>query len=203
VAVASPPTAAPRSAPVALDRAIIQRFRGGDREAFLIVYDAHAALVRPLVARFFARPFEREEAVQEVWLLVVRMAASFDPDRGDLAAWLRALAANRCKELLRARGRRPNADTALGDDDLVAPSDPERLARAERLRAVVARFEAVLAGDEAAVFRLSLLEERSHEEVARAAAISVRRCKYLRMKLLARAALQPELRRALGEVTEP
>jgi hypothetical protein len=52
------------------------------------------------------------------------------------------------------------------------------------------------------VFRLSLVEERAHDEVARAAGITVRRCKYLRMKLLLRAAADPALRAALGEVTE-
>ena len=47
-----------------------------------------------------------------------------------------------------------------------------------------------------------LVEERPHEEVASALGISVRRCKYLRMKLLARAATDPELRAALGEMVE-
>jgi len=185
-----------------VDGETLARFRGGDREAFLTVYDAYAPALRPLVARFFTRPFEREEAVQEVWLLVHRMAACYDPERGALGPWLRALAANRCKELLRAAGRRPDATVELDDDALPAPSDPERAARAERTRAAVARFAARLAPDEAQVFQLSLLEERGHEEVARAARISVRRCKYLRAKLLARAAADPELRAALAEVLE-
>ena len=76
-----------------VDRDTEARFRQGEREAFLTVYAAHAPALRALVGRFFARPFEREEAVQEVWLLVHRMARSFDPDRGELLPWLRTVAA--------------------------------------------------------------------------------------------------------------
>ena len=193
------PAAAER--PRLVDDAILARFRRGDREAFLIVYDAHASHMRSLVARFFSRPFEREEALQEIWLLAHRMAAAYDPERGEVLPWLRALGANRCKELLRAQGRRPALDVELDPEALAEPSDPDQIARAGRARAAVARFERALGVEEARVFRLSLIEERPHEEVARAAGITVRRCKYLRMKLLLRAAADGELRRALAEVT--
>lgn len=191
--------------PRRFDASVIARFRGGDREAFLTVYAGCAPQLRAVVGRFFSRPFEREEALQEVWLLAHRMAAAYDPDRGELVPWLRAIAANRCKELLRARGRRPDIDTnGDGDDDaLPAVSNPEASARDERVRTAVARFEGALEPELARVFRLSLVEERGHEEVARALGISARRCKYLRMKLLAQAGADTELRRALGEVTEP
>jgi len=164
------------------------------------VYDAHSADLRPLVARFFARPFEREEAIQEIWLQVHRMCQAYDPDRGPLMAWLRAVAVNRCKEILRARSRRPDARQSVEDQDLPALDDPEAEARAARVRAAVARFSAGLGKEDAEVLRLSLVEERSHEEVAGALGISVRRCKYLRMKLLARAAGDVELRAVLGEM---
>jgi len=193
------PAAAPR--PRLFDDATIARFRRGEREAFLIVYDAHAPHLRSLVARFFSRPFEREEALQEIWLLAHRMAAAYDPERGELLPWLRVLGANRCKELLRAQGRRPAADVELDPESLAETLDPEQVTRAARARAAVARFEGALGAEEARVFRLSLVEERAHDEVARAVGITVRRCKYLRMKLLLRAAADGELRRALAEVT--
>jgi RNA polymerase sigma-70 factor (ECF subfamily) len=187
--------------PRLFDDATLARFRRGDREAFLIVYDAHASHMRSLVARFFSRPFEREEALQEIWLLAHRMAGAYDPQRGEVLPWLRALGANRCKELLRAQGRRPAPDVDLDPEALAEPSDPEQIARSARAQAAVARFERALGVEEARVFRLSLIEERAHEEVARAVGITVRRCKYLRMKLLLRAAADGELRRALAEVT--
>jgi RNA polymerase sigma-70 factor (ECF subfamily) len=186
---------------VRVDRDTEQRFRLGEREAFAAVYDAHAGVVRALVGRYFSRPFEREEAVQEVWLLVHRVAGSFDAGRGELLPWLRTVASNRCKELLRARGRRPDASAELGEAEPDAGPSPEDVARDARVRDAVTRFEAGLSPEEAKVFRLSLIEERAHDETARAAGVSVRRCKYLRMKLLVRAAADPVLRAALREVT--
>jgi RNA polymerase sigma-70 factor (ECF subfamily) len=185
---------------VRVDRETEERFRLGEREAFTVIYDLHAPAVRTLVGRFFVRPFEREEAVQEVWLHIHRVASSFDASRGELLPWLRAIASNRCKELLRARGRRPDARVELGDAEADARPSPEDVARDARLREAVTRFEAGLPPGEAVVFRLSLVEERTLDETARAAAITVRQCKYLRKKLLLRAAADPALRAALGEI---
>ena len=190
-----------------VDPATEARFREGDRTAFMTVYGACAPAVRALVGRFFVRPFEREEAVQEVWLLVHRMAPSFDPQRGSLLPWLRTLAANRCKELLRAQGRRPDARSEVDENtvgtDRGPERGPERSLGDTRLRAAVERFAAGLSPEDAQVFRLSLVEERTHDDVAHAIGISGRRCKYLRMKLLLRVAADPALRQALAEVAGP
>jgi RNA polymerase sigma factor (sigma-70 family) len=184
-----------------VDQETLQRFRRGDQDAFLAIHDAHAPVISRLIGRFFPRPFEREEAVQEVWLLVLRVAGAFDPQRGALLAWLRVVATNRCRELLRARTHRPDAREELSDEEaLPETNDPETLLRLGRLRGAVNRFSAGLTPEEAVVLKLSLLEERSHEEVAAAAGTSVRRCKYLRKKLLARAVADPQLRAVMDEV---
>jgi RNA polymerase sigma-70 factor (ECF subfamily) len=188
---------------VRVDRDTEDRFRRGEREAFAAVYHEHAAPVRALVGRYFPHPFEREEAVQEVWLQIHRVAGSFDASRGALLPWLRTVASNRCKELLRARGRRPDARVELDDDAADGRPSPENAASEGRVREAVNRFEAGLSPDEAAVFRLSLVEERTLEDTAHATGMSARRCKYLRQKLLVRATADPALRAALGEVGEP
>jgi RNA polymerase sigma-70 factor, ECF subfamily len=183
---------------------VLEGFRRGDPDAFMTVYDAHAAALRPLVARFFVSPFEREEAAQEIWLQVHRVAASYDPARGPLVPWLRAVATNRCREILRARGRRPNlaAEEAAAREDLASPADPDREARSARLRQAIDGFLAGLDGEQAGVFRLALLEDLGHDEVARRLGISARRCKYLKLKLLERAASSAALKQALDEVLE-
>ncbi len=169
----------------------------------MTVYDTHAGDIRPLIARFFLSRFEREEAAQEIWLQVHRGAGAYDPSHGDVLPWLRAVATNRCRELLRARGRRPDPTLTLGDEDLVTDETPERRASADRLRAAVMAFAATLDGEEAAVFRLALVEERGHDEVAARVGISPRRCKYIKLKLLERAEQSADLRRALDELREP
>jgi RNA polymerase sigma-70 factor, ECF subfamily len=181
---------------------LLARFRQGDDGAFMSVYDEYRGELRPLVARFFASPFEREEATQEIWLHVHRMASAYDPARGPLLPWLRALAVNRCREILRAQGRRPPLDQGLAEGDLVADDTPESRARDERLRAAITRFAASLGAEEAGVFRLALVEELSHDEVAARLGISARRCKYLKLKLLERALAERALRQALEELLD-
>jgi RNA polymerase sigma factor (sigma-70 family) len=182
---------------------LIERFRRGDEAAFMSVYDAHTADLRPLVGHFFRSPFEREEAAQEIWLHVHRMARAYDPGRGALLPWLRSLAANRCREILRAAGRRPAATLEVQDEHLPAADSPEAAVKQDRLRAAVDAFTAALGAEEAAVFRLSFVEELSHGEVAARIGISPRRAKYLKLKLLAAAAEAPALRGALAELLEP
>ncbi len=137
------------SSPVVLEPDLVKRFARADREAFLAVYEAYAPALRALVARFFPRPFEREEAVQEVWLMIHRNAVSFDPSRGDLLPWLRTVAANRCKELLRAQGRRPRAESEIDEDGLSESANPEATVGARRLCRAVARFAEGLSPEEA------------------------------------------------------
>jgi RNA polymerase sigma-70 factor (ECF subfamily) len=186
---------------------LLQRFSSGDPDAFMSIYQAHTADLRPLVARFFASPFEREEALQEIWMHVHKVARSYDPARGELRPWLRVIASNRCREILRARGRRPVLAAALdeeSDGHAAATADtPESTAQRDRLQAVVTQFVQQLDAEEAAVFRLALLEERTHDEVAAAVGISPRRAKYLKLKLLERAAASPALRAVLAEVCDP
>jgi len=167
----------------------------------LAVYDQHQGIVSLLVRRFFPRPFEREEAAQEVWLLVMRVASTFDPGRGRLLPWLRVVAANRCREILRARDSRLDPIEEVPDQEALPETcDPERLLRMDRVRLALDRFSMGLSKKEALVLKLSLLEERSHAEVAAASGATVRQCKYLRKKLLTKAVADPALRTAMDEV---
>lgn len=175
-------------------------FASGERAAFVEVYRAHAADVRRWVTRFFKRPFEQEEATQEVWLTVHRMAHRYDVNR-ELVPWLRVLTANRCRELLRARGRQPEASVPVEDADdagwLEHPAEVDP-AWARQVREAVLAFRATLKDDEAKALDGLLVEERSHEELAQLLGATVRQSKYLKKKLLERAAADPALK-ALAE----
>lgn len=181
----------------------VVRFAAGDRDAFLVVYRAFAGPVRRWVARFFRSPFEQEEAVQEAWLTVHRMHSSFDVNKGELGPWLRTVAANRCRELLRAKGRRPDASVPLEDVDEALWLDgpgPEDAALRARLREAVEKFAAGLDPQGQRVLRHGLVEEQTHEELAAALGVNVRRSKYLKLKLLQRAAADPLLQALAAEV---
>jgi RNA polymerase sigma factor (sigma-70 family) len=182
---------------------LVERFRQGDDPAFMSIHDHHAAQLRPLVARFFRSPFEREEACQEIWLHAYRMARAYDPARGPLLPWLRTLAITRCREILRAQRRRPPRGAEPAGHEVVTAETPETRARSDRLRAALAAFVATLPADDATVFRLSLIEELEHDEVAARSSISPRRCTSLELGLLARAAAAENVKEALEEILDP
>lgn len=180
------------------------RFAAGDRAAFEEVYTAHASLVRGWVRRFFTSAFEREEAVQEVWLHVSRSASAYQVNRGPLRPWLRVLTANRCRELLRQRGS-ARLETPAGDETeawLDANEGPDASAQRTRLRAALSAFAERLSADEAEVLRLGWLDELPLDEVARRMKRSHRQVKYLRLKVVTRAAEDQTLLALLRE-SEP
>lgn len=184
---------------------LIAQFRAGDRAAFLQVYDLFADKIGGVARRFFNTAFDQEEAIQEIWLMVHRQCAHFDANKGDLGGWLWVVATNRCKELWRSRSRRPDLLPAdSGASAAPSTSDaPDVQMQSQRLMAAMARFSERLDATEAQVFRLSCLEERTHDEVATLTGLTARQCKYLRMKLLARAAADADLSLAMQEVTQP
>lgn len=184
---------------------LLAQFRAGERAAFLQVYDLFADKVGGVARRYFNTAFDQEEAAQEIWLMVHRQCAQFDGSKGDLGGWLWTVATNRCKELWRSRSRRPELLPADAAEDLSTPScdPPELHVQTQRLTAAMACFAARLDATEARVFQLSCLEERTHDEVAALTGLTARQCKYLRMKLLARAAADAELAKAAQEVKQP
>jgi RNA polymerase sigma factor (sigma-70 family) len=179
---------------------VVEAFRRGERASFFAVYETYGAEVRALVGRFFRSSFEREEAVQEIWLNVHQAAAQYDPSRGPLLPWLRTVATNRCLQLLRAQGRRPAASQPVRDDDLIESETPQTAARNARLRAAIEAFAAGLGPEEREVFKRAFAEGGTQEEGARSVGISVRRYKYLKKKILDKASIAPELARVLEEV---
>jgi RNA polymerase sigma-70 factor, ECF subfamily len=182
------------------------RFARGERDAFEQVYARHAGSVRQWVRRFFKSPFEQEEAVQEVWLTAHRTCRQYQPSRGAVGPWLRALCANRCRELLRAASRQPPPGIPLEDVAdalwLDAPL-PDAVSQAVRLRAELERFAATLGAEEARVLQLCFVEQRGHAEVASTLGVDVRRAKYLRQKVLAAAAADARLMAVMREEAAP
>ncbi|MES2494230.1 MAG: sigma-70 family RNA polymerase sigma factor [Pseudomonadota bacterium] len=82
----------------------------GDRSALQEVYARTSAKLFGLCLRILGNRSEAEDALQEIYLVVWRRAASFDPQRASPITWLSVLARNRAIDMLRAADRPGRAD---------------------------------------------------------------------------------------------
>lgn len=168
-----------------IDSDLVVRFVAGDSEAFAAVFERLHGDLFHLVRRYFFGAFDQEEASQEIRLKLYRMRDRFDVNRAaEFIPWVRQVARNRCLDLLKERGRGheiPSSDI----DPSCAASQLDELAE-QRLQRAIADFKASLDAEQARVFQLCFVDELSHEEVAAAVGITVRRSKYLKKKLLHR-----------------
>ena len=178
-------------------RDVVVAYAAGDRGAFEQLFELARLDIFRVVRRYFRSAFDQEEAFQEAWLQIYRMHRRFDVNRHrEFLPWARQVARNRCLDLLKARGRRPELVPAEVDRRPGAdPPQLEQLAGA-RVREAVRAFARRLDDQERRFFELCFVAELPHDQIARRLSISVRRSKYLNKKLLARMLDNASLRRA-------
>jgi RNA polymerase sigma factor (sigma-70 family) len=78
------------------------RISEGDRAALQQVYRLTSAKLFGVCLRILGERSEAEDVLQEVYLIVWRKAATFDPGRASPMTWLISIARNRCIDQLRA-----------------------------------------------------------------------------------------------------
>jgi RNA polymerase sigma-70 factor (ECF subfamily) len=169
------------------EKCLIQQLVDGSEDAFAQLYDRHAAFVFAQATRTSGNRWIAAEVVQETFLTLWNRVELFDPTRGELRAWLMAIARNRAVDRLRQAKRRDRATTfsAFGncvDADAssadwpaalgmpVAAAGPEpapeaRLSR-EETRASIAAAVASLAPYERSVILLAYDRGLSQSEIA-------------------------------------
>ena len=74
------------------DRELLRRFGGGDREAFTTIYRAHFPAVFRFALYMTGDRIQAGEITQDVFVWLVHHPGGFDPDRGDLPAFLGGVA---------------------------------------------------------------------------------------------------------------
>lgn len=94
-----------------LARALLDRARDGDRDAFAALYQTHAKAVFGLTLRLTGNLAKAEDVTQETFLNAMRDLRGY---RGDapVAAWLKRMAANGSIDVLRAESRSRSLDPA-------------------------------------------------------------------------------------------
>jgi RNA polymerase sigma-70 factor (ECF subfamily) len=147
------------------DAELLKRFRAGDRDAFTALYRVHQSQVFRFVLAMTGDETRAAEVTQDVFIWLIHHAASFDPARGSLGAFLSGVA----RKFLRRRRAEEMRWAPLDELSLAGPpicradSDAETLRRAivalpEKYREVVVRCD---------------LEEKSYEEAAGAIGVAV------------------------------
>ncbi|MGC1427113.1 MAG: sigma-70 family RNA polymerase sigma factor [Albidovulum sp.] len=76
-----------------------------DRAAFAALFDCFAPRLKGFVIRSGASAHQAEEIVQDVMLTIWRKAATFDPHRAQVSAWIYQIARNRQIDIARKENR--------------------------------------------------------------------------------------------------
>lgn len=99
-------------------RSLVRRCLDGDQSAMLGLVDRFRGQVFGLCYRMLGHRQDAEDVAQETFVRVLRNLHRWDSSR-DFEPWLLAIAGNRCRTALAARGRRPSPQPLC---DLVADS---------------------------------------------------------------------------------
>jgi RNA polymerase sigma-70 factor (ECF subfamily) len=155
------------------ERALVQRLRAGDRQAFRVLYARYAQPSFGFLLRLCGRRELAEDLHQETWLAVARHATRLAPD-SDLGAWIFTIARNQLRSAHRSatRARPPEAPAIVATDDDPAAHDLERalaaLPDAHREILLLVGVEGLSVERAAAV--LSLRPDAARQRLARARA---------------------------------
>lgn len=148
------------------DEALACRARGGDRDAFELLYRRYVAMVYARLSRLVGPVAERDDLTQDVFLGLYRALPRF---RGDAAVTtlLYRITANVAFDHLRRRGRRPTDPldaTVLAALVSTDASPEERARRGQSLARVFAALDRISAKKRVALL-LRVVEGLGFEQI--------------------------------------
>jgi RNA polymerase sigma-70 factor (ECF subfamily) len=150
------------------DRTLIERIESRDAEALALLYDRHAGRLMGLAHRILGDTGEAEEVLQEVYLHVWKAAATFDPSRGPVLAWL--LVATRSRSIDRLRSRRTGKSSGTRSlEEAPEPASREDVEADAAGREWEAQCRAVIAElpeDQRRALELAYFDGLTHQEIA-------------------------------------
>lgn len=161
-----------RPEPLADEEKIVARARRGDRRAFEKLYRAYArALYGYVLIPMLGDRDDAEDCLRETFLAAHRALPDYEWRPPGIYGWLKVLAKNKARDLLRSSGRRTRLRGAFAEHvDALSGGEASSVAEEEVQRAQLRqRIEAVLDTMNpryAKVLRLRLLEDFSREKCA-------------------------------------
>jgi RNA polymerase sigma-70 factor (ECF subfamily) len=149
-----------------LDLECMERLRAGDPRALRELYDRYGSLLYSVALRILGNGTDAEDAAQRCWVQAWQTAASYEPKRGPVAAWLLTMVRSRALDLSRSITSRRRAEDAVETEPLDPPLDPSDTAQRRTLREQIERALASLNDDQRRVLEIAYFEGLSQSEVA-------------------------------------
>jgi RNA polymerase sigma-70 factor (ECF subfamily) len=146
----------------------VGRAADGDQSGLADLYDESSSLVYSVALRMLGHREDAEEVTLDVYTQVWRTAASYDPSRGTVAAWLVTQARSRAIDRMRARGGRMEREQPMVkffDLEADAPSPEQESEAGQRRRRLLAAL-ATLAPEQREAIQLAFFSDLTHGELA-------------------------------------
>lgn len=155
------------------EQRVVARAQKGDRRAFSQIYRAYA---RPLygyvLIPMLGDADDAEDCLRETFLAANRALPNYEWKAPGIYSWLKVLAKNKARDLLRASGRRQRLRgafaehvDAFGGGKAESPGEEE--VQREQLRKQIESVLDTLNPRYAKVLRLRLLEDRDRDDCAK------------------------------------
>lgn len=148
------------------DLQCMRRVQAGDSVALAELYDRYTPMLYPVALRILRSSSEAEDAIQDAWVQVWKRAASYDPRRGNVGAWLMTVARTRALDRYRSLASRSRAETASENEPRGGPADPAtevvQVDVSERVRAALGRLQP----QQRQVLEIAYFEGLSQSEIA-------------------------------------
>ncbi|MGB6536684.1 MAG: sigma-70 family RNA polymerase sigma factor [Xanthobacteraceae bacterium] len=136
-----------------------------DRAAFAALFQFYAPRIKGMLMRMGVASDTAEDIAQDALVTIWRKAASYDPARASVSAWVYTIARN----LRIDRLRRDKLAALYARDEVIEPEGPERpdapldaAERGERVRAALVQLPA----EQGRIVTLSFFDGRPHSDIA-------------------------------------
>ncbi len=119
----------------------LQRIGAGETPALGELYDRYIALMFPVAVKILGNKEEAEDVMQDVWMQVWRSAASYDPKRGAVPAWLLTITRTRALDRYRSRSARERREETVRTEATATAAPSNGVEKASSRDAVRRAFE--------------------------------------------------------------
>lgn len=143
---------------------MLQRFRGGDREAFVALVVRYQRPIYNAALAILRRAEDASDVTQTVFLRIVERGDGYDPQY-KLFSWLYRIAVNESLDLLRRGRREAPLDEEIDLPDLDGRG-PEALLSETQMNARIRRSVMSMSVNDRVVLTLRHFSECSYEQIA-------------------------------------